>query len=146
MKLRVWLVAGLLLAGCAQQPGHGRLGVYRVPSLPPVATPHVQGDVLAPVCPPAAVAQAQWLGRNLARVRLGMSRAQVAKVVGEAAYVRTVDLKDGTPLAVLFYHTPQTICRVPDSSEALMPMVFGRDRLQGYGAKYYRNFVVPRLP
>lgn len=154
--MKRWL-AGLLVllvAGCApavNDPNHFR--VYEAPRLAPIATPKVMTEVdpaqiepKAGPCTPLMVAQAQWLDRNMARVRLGMTPEQVMKSVGEAAYTRELDVKDGGTLTVLFYHTPQTICREPDSSPELRPVVFKGHKLVGFGEDYYRQFVAPQLP
>jgi hypothetical protein len=153
--MKRWL-AGLLVvlvAACApvDDPNHFR--VYEAPRLAPIATPKVMTEVdpaqiepKAGPCTPLMVAQAQWLDRNLARVRLGMTPDQVAKVIGGAAYTREVTLKDGRAVTVLFYHTPQTICREPDSSQELRPMVFEGGKLVGMGEAYYGQFVAPQLP
>jgi len=102
-----------------------------------------------PPCPQPLVAQAHWLASNMARVRLGTSKLQVVGIVGSPAHAETFMLTNGAVIEVLFYHTPETICRVPaqhaSAGVGLMPLVFQDDRLLGYGPHYYRDFVVPML-
>jgi hypothetical protein len=91
------------------------------------------------------IAQAQWLARNMARIRLGYNKLQVVSVLGDPANSETFSLTNGAAVEVLFYHTPETICRKSARDGGLMPLVFQDDRLLGYGQNYYQNFIVPSL-
>lgn len=113
------------------------------------APPQVLGRSELPICPQTAIAQAQWLGRNMARVRLGFNKLQVVGLLGDPAHAETFSLTNGAAVEVLFYHTPETICRINAREGAargeLMPMVFQDDRLLGYGPNYYKGFIVPMM-
>jgi hypothetical protein len=150
-------MAALLLAGCAAAPD-GRVPVFAAPPLKPAATPGAAAGRLAeplqaapanprnlPLCPRELGIQAQWLARNLARVRLGMTKLEVVGTLGDPGRAETFALTTGAAVEVLFYHTPQTICRVPATDDSLLPLVFQDDRLMGYGPSYYKTFIAPLL-
>lgn len=148
---RVFLAAGLalLLAGCAGAPWplNRQQVVTRAPQPPQVLSANSETKGLRP-CPQPLIAQAQWLGRNLARVRLGFNKLQVVSTLGDPASAETFGLTNGAVVEVLMYHTPETVCRVNARTagvEGLLPLVFQDDRLLGYGPMYYRQFIKPIL-
>ncbi|TKW60507.1 MAG: hypothetical protein DI628_06280 [Blastochloris viridis] len=150
-KIARGLALGLafLLVGCAGiPPFNQRQIVTRAPQPPQVVSSN-STRALQP-CPPPLIQQTQWLARNMARLRLGFNKLQTVGIVGLPAHAETFQLANGAVIEVLFYHTPETICRVQASLgaqvEGLMPMVFQDDRLIGYGPNYYRDFIVPMLP
>lgn len=132
----------LLLSGCATAPWpfNARQIVTRAPQ-----PPQVVAHSALPPCPQAAITQAQWLARNMARVRLGFTKLQVVSLLGDPANAETFSLTNGAVVEVLFYHTPETICRVSARGEGLLPLVFQDDRLLGYGANYYKQFIAPMV-
>lgn len=140
-----WAGAVMGLAGCAPAPDSGQFNLYRAPSLPAVATPSVQGGGPDESCTPAAVAQAQRLPRVLARLRPGARVEDVTRRLGEPVRLERMELRDG-PLEVLFYHTPQTICRVPVDDAGLMPVAFRAHRMVGHGNDDLRRLVAPQQP
>lgn len=151
-RVRSLLAAGLvlLLSGCATPPWpfNSKQAVFRAPEPPQVLSAHSTTKGLRP-CPPQLIAQAQWLARNMARVRLGSSKLKVVSAVGDPAHAEAFGLTNGAMVEVLFYHTPETICRVNAAQNALtgglMPLVFQDDRLLGYGPHYYRTFIAPMV-
>lgn len=161
MRRGAFCAAALLLVGCAgnpfvpQRPGavvgtqapmnraQAQPVVMRRGPFPQVITPMPGG---LPPCPPQLANQAQWLARNLVRVRLGMTKLEVAGIAGNPARAETFGLTNGATVEVLFYHTPETICRVNSLDAGLLPMVFQNDRLLGYGQGYYKAFIAPLVP
>ena len=145
-----FLALGLvvLLAGCADGPMiwpfNTQQVVMREPAPPQVLSVNSNSKNLPP-CPQPLIAQAQWLARNMARIRLGYNKLQVVSVLGDPANSETFSLSNGAAVEVLFYHTPETICRQSARGEGLMPLVFQDDRLLGYGQNYYQQFIVPSL-
>ena len=136
---------GLVLVGCSSIPPFNRQPVVmRAPAPPQILSSHSTEKGLKP-CPQPLIAQTQWLQRNMARVRLGFNKLQTVSIVGDPAHAETFSLKNGAVVEVLFYHTPETICRVSARDEGLMPFVFQDDRLLGYGPNYYRDFIVPQM-
>lgn len=154
VSLRKLMALGLvvLLAGCADMPApwpfNTKQVVMRAPAPPQVLSANSTTKNLPP-CPQPLIAQAQWLARNMARIRLGYNKLQVVSVLGDPANAETFSLSNGAVVEVLFYHTPETICRVNAAmagrGEGLMPLVFQDDRLLGYGQNYYQNFIIPSL-
>ena len=149
-KIARGLALGLafLLVGCAGiPPFNQRQVVTRAPQPPQVVSSN-STRALQP-CPQPLIQQTQWLARNMARLRLGFNKLQTVGIVGAPAHAETFQLANGAVIEVLFYHTPETICRVQASlgaqGEGLMPMVFQDDRLIGYGPNYYRDFIIPML-
>lgn len=139
-------MAGLLAAcaGAPPWPFNSQPVVGRAPQPPQVLSANSTTKNLPP-CPQQLIAQAHWLGRNLARTRLGFTKLQVVSTLGDPARAETFGLTNGAVVEVLFYHTPETICRVGAQGEGLLPMVFQDDRLLGYGGSYYKQFIVPTL-
>ncbi len=145
-RLKACVLAGLL-AACAQPspwPFNSQQVVGRAPQPPQVVSANSNAKNLPP-CPQPLIAQAHWLGRNFARIRLGFTKLQVVTTLGDPARAETFGLNNGAVVEVLFYHTPETICRVGSQGEGLMPLVFQDDRLLGYGTGYYRQFIVPAM-
>jgi hypothetical protein len=137
-----------LVVGCAGIPPFNRQQVVTRGAQPPQVVSSNSTRALQP-CPPSLIQQTQWLARNMARLRLGFTKLQTVGIVGAPAHAETFQLANGAVIEVLFYHTPETICRVQASLgaqvEGLMPMVFQDDRLIGYGPNYYRDFIVPMV-
>ncbi len=137
-----------LVMGCAMVPPFNRQQVVARGPQPPEVLSSNSTRGLQP-CPPPLIQQTQWLARNMARLRLGFNKLQTVSIVGAPAHAETFQLANGAVIEVLFYHTPETICRVQASLgaqvEGLMPMVFQDDRLIGYGPNYYRDFIVPMV-
>lgn len=139
-------LACLMFAGCAGTPPwpfNDQPVVMRAPAPPGILSASHRPDL--PPCPQPLIAQAQWLARNMARVRLGYNKLQVVSIIGDPANSETFSLSNGAAVEVLFYHTPETICRVSARGEGLMPLVFQDDRLLGYGQNYYKQFIVPMM-
>jgi Protein of unknown function (DUF3192) len=151
LTARITQACGLVLlcmglVGCAEMPWplNSRPVVMRAPMPPQVVSANSTTRNLPP-CPQQLIAQAQWLARNMARIRLGYNKLQVVSVLGDPANSETFSLSNGAAVEVLFYHTPETICRQSARSEGLMPLVFQDDRLLGYGQNYYQQFIVPSM-
>lgn len=155
LRLTRFLALGLVLLsgslmGCATAPWpfNAKPAVFRAPEPPQVLSANSTTKNLRP-CPQGLIAQAQWLARNMARARLGTSKLQVVSLLGDPAHAETFSLTNGAMVEVLFYHTPETICRVNAAQNAvdggLMPLVFQDDRLLGYGPNYYRGFIAPMM-
>ena len=148
IALKLWacglvLACGLLVGGCSGFPPFNERPVLARAPAPPGILSAEHADL--PPCPQPLIAQAQWLARNMARVRLGYNKLQVVSVLGDPATSETFSLTNGAAVEVLFYHTPETICRVGPHGEGLMPLVFQDDRLLGYGQNYYKQFIVPSM-
>ncbi len=137
-----------LFVGCASIPPFNQQQVVTRAPQPPQVVSSNSTRTLQP-CPPQLIQQTQWLSRNMARLRLGFNKLQTVGIVGAPAHAETFQLANGAVIEVLFYHTPETICRVQASLgaqvEGLMPMVFQDDRMIGYGPNYYRDFIIPML-
>lgn len=137
-----------VLAGCSSIPPFNQRPVVASMGEPPaVLSANSTRQSLMP-CPPPLIAQTQWLGRNMARVRLGYNKLQVVSTLGDPANSETFGLTNGAVVEVLYYHTPDTVCRInarSGNADGLMPLVFQDDRLLGYGQTYYRQFILPML-